>query len=153
MIPPDLSEALRILSEGSIVRLHAYYVSGSNEVGAIDCTEADDFCLKCCEAVVEAYECPELRVASFSSESDNLAFCLTCEAPLHVTLTEHGIEQELDHFLRLYPIEPDASPDEWEDFSTAVVDLPNDSPHWASVRERVTRAIRARLLATMEKKR
>lgn len=133
MVPDDLLIALEALMEGAKERKTSYFIH--NE------TDNPYVCRDCGLKVVEQYSTKKVFLVRYTSEEDSPQHCVVCEAPLDVELTAYGEDQELDHFLRLAPINAHTPPDEWKYFFDAIAGLPDNDKRWPEIRERVTSAL------------
>jgi len=147
--------------------LPCHWIAGASEYEGKDAFPYDaatDFCRDCAEAVIELFyeqhpeQHPELdefdddgkpdedaRVlwldGGWRTEHDNPPYCEECGARLAASLTRHGVDQELEHFLDLYPLGW-GTPNEWADFANAIDDLPLDDVRWPRIAEIVAQAQR-----------
>lgn len=141
----DLLSALEALMEGAKERKTAYYIHNTT-----DYEETDNFCRDCGLKVVERYSTKKVFLVRDNSGEDSPQHCVVCEAPLDVELSAYGEDQELEHFLRLAPINAHTPPDEWKYFFDAIAGLPDNDKRWPEIRERVTSSIRGRHLLALE---
>lgn len=89
-------EAIFNLGAAKVKVLDAYWIHGA------DCGE--DYCYRCCKKKVAKLRKKdpkgEYRIdGGYRCEHDSPPFCYNCRARLDGGLTNHGAEQELDHFL------------------------------------------------------
>ena len=74
-----------------------YDVKPEHWVGGGD--EGLSYCRDCCLAEVAKLGSDDLRLdGGWVGECDAAPFCETCQHPLDYTLTDYGVEEELNHF-------------------------------------------------------
>jgi hypothetical protein len=153
---PELEAFVIAHAEGCSARLKLHWISGADEADGLDCTEADHFCYECAEAKVEAYlaehpvgedeDAPIYVGGGYGSEEDGLALCTGCDARLHCSLTDHGVESELAG-LTSYNISFRAK-DTWNDLCIALSYVDNTHPIWRKVARIVDAAAAAERAAS-----
>lgn len=148
-------------STGARVRLPCHWIGGTQDVKGFPYDAATDFCRECAEsAIADFYEAhPDQRGdeddepalfldGGWGTEHDSPPYCEVCGDSLIGSLTEYGVDQELEHF---EDHQPDLDyPDEWASFAEALVNLDEDDERWSWVAEHVA-AAQAELVARAAK--
>lgn len=78
-----------------------HWVRGSSELDDVDCDEATDFCRLCCAKkvceILKKHPGANVSVdGGWSVEHDSPPYCEACGVTLDGTLTEYGIEREVE---------------------------------------------------------
>lgn len=123
-------------------RKAAHWIHGANELDDPDAgTEGDDFCFDCCEKRVALLRerhperCDYLDLCvdgGWTSETDSPPYCCDCGAMLEGSLTEYGVEQELDALLTYQDAAFDHA-DAWSELEFATRNVRDSDPRWGPI--------------------
>ena len=144
-------------ARGAVEPLDSYWFAGDAPGWKYDA--GVDFCYPCAEAILELFygEHPELderdedgeidlqaRTVFIDgvgrTEHDSTPFCEECGALLDGSLTEYGVEQELEHFADPESYPGPRWPDTWALIENTIIDLPDDDPRWHDLEKLVEHA-------------
>lgn len=134
-----LRSMIAVLSAGATERLDCYWVYGDDS--------GFNYCLECCEAKVEEIKSKRRKAdvqvdGGWCTEHDSPPSCETCGMGLRGSLTNYGVDQELEHFIEYWPAAEDK--DSWSMLGDALDNLPGDDKRWKVVRKMVVAAYRER---------
>ncbi len=135
-------------AEGASEAIPCHWIHGANEYSDIGCDEGTDFCRPCAAIkiaeIVGAH--PEREVSldgGWGSEHDTPPYCDTCGAKLQGSLTNYGVDQELEHFESYHPKHCES----WAALQEAVDQLAKDEDNrWAVVEKIITTTVRTSLI-------
>lgn len=124
---------------GATETLACYWIYG--------CDAGYNYCLDCCEAKVAEMKAknPKADVSvdgGWDTEHDSPPFCEPCGARLSGTLTDYGVDQEMDHFIEYWP--KIDHHDSWAQLGEALADLDEEDERWKVVRKMVRAALQER---------
>lgn len=141
MIDRDfIREYIAERAEGASEALPCHWIHGANEVDDLGCDEGSDFCRECAEAKIAAYleahpdSDDEIGLdGGWGSDHDSQPRCDTCGAKLAGSLTDYGVDSEIEHFETYRPYECEG----WEALGDAVDLLADHDPADARVSRKV----------------
>ena len=142
---------------GAADPLDSHWFAGDAPGWTRDC--GVNFCYPCAEAILDLFyeEHPELDERDEDgelaldarpvcidgvgrTEHDSTPFCEECGALLDGSLTEYGVEQELEHFADPENYPGLRWPATWALIENAIIDLPNDDRRWYDLEKLVEHA-------------
>ncbi len=147
---------LEELATGAAERKSAHWIHSAGELprgSGIDIDgEATNFCLRCARKKLAEIRKKHRYLArkvsmcvdgGWSTDHDSPPYCHTCGATLEGSLTDHGVESEIEHFASLPEEHPISTwgPNEWADLARAADGLvPEPSRAWETIGALVTAA-------------
>lgn len=156
-----LLDFIRERAAGAEERLPCHWIGGAGDVKRFPYDGATDFCRECAESAIdEFYEAnPDQRgedddeLALFldggwNTEHDSPPYCEVCGDALDGSLTDYGVDQELEHFEE-HPPRIDY-PTDWDLFANAAEGLDDDDERWMWIAEHVAEA-QAELVARAQR--
>ncbi len=126
----------------------AHWVHGANELSGIDCDEATNYCLEHCQdkvdEILEKHPDAEEKYGlcvdgGWGTEHDSTPRCKTCDVRLIGTLTDYGVDSELEALTTdCAPAFDD--PEGWQDLLDASDALDDTHPMWRRIAKVIERA-------------
>ncbi len=133
-------------AKGATDPLPAHWVHGAGDLKKGE-SEGTNYCLACCEKrVAEILAAHPGAVDDVDvdgigrTEHDSPPYCETCGAKLDASLTDYGVDQEIEHFITC-GIKPDGA-DDWYDLDNALINARDDDPIWRKI-AKIVEAARA----------
>lgn len=143
----DLLDFILERAAGALDPLPCHWIGGAGEVHGFQYDAGSNFCCECAEALIELfYEAhPELDPdaedlyldGGWSTEHDSPPFCEECGTRLAGSLTNYGVDQELEHFEDYAPGYDHV--ESWAQFYEALCETSEDDQRWSWVAEHVAK--------------